>query len=115
MNDRLDACFEIVSQALNVVRDTHDDTIDWKGPTDPLSAADKASRDFIVSALRSRFPQDEIICEDAPKYPGVSGYRWVCDPLDGTLNHMRGGAPWVVSVALMRGQEPLAGCVGEGG
>jgi len=114
MESRIEACFEVVPQAVEVVHETPKDEIDWKSPTDPVSKADKASRDFVVTALRARFPDDEIICEDAPKYPGGSGYTWVCDPLDGTLNDIRGGAPWAVSLALMRGQEVIAGCVGEG-
>ena len=39
--------------------------------------------------------------------------RWVVDPLDGTVNFMRGLAPCSVSLALCRGDDPVLGVVGE--
>lgn len=114
MDDRVETCFRAVPQALNVVREIRDNSFKWKGRADPLSAADEASTEFIVAEIRRRFPGDEIICEDAPDYPGDSGYTWVCDPLDGTLNYIRGAAPWAVSLGLLRGREIIAGCVAEG-
>jgi fructose-1,6-bisphosphatase/inositol monophosphatase family enzyme len=108
MDEHAAACFGIAPRALGVIRETRDNTTRWKGRGDPLSAADEASEEFIVAQIRSRFPDDEIICEDAPKYPGRSGYWWLCDPLDGTLNFIRGGSPWGVSVAVMKDDDIIA-------
>ena len=41
------------------------------------------------------------------------GLRWVVDPLDGTVNYIRGLAPCAVSIALFRGDLPLFGVICE--
>jgi myo-inositol-1(or 4)-monophosphatase len=114
MEKRVAACFDVAQRARHIVLATSRTKTTWKGRADPLSGADKASTKFIVADIKRRFPNDEIVCEDARKYPGSSGYTWFCDPLDGTLNAIRNSSPWGVSVALMRGAKILAGCVVEG-
>jgi len=42
-----------------------------------------------------------------------NGLLWVVDPLDGTVNFVRGLAPCAVSIALCRGDEPVLGVIGE--
>ena len=41
------------------------------------------------------------------------GLRWVVDPLDGTVNFIRGLAPCSISVALWLGDDPVFGVIGE--
>lgn len=36
---------------------------------------------------------------------------WVIDPLDGTINYLRGGPLCCVSIALWKGLEPIFGCI----
>lgn len=114
MEKRVTACFDVAPRARHIVLATSRTKTKWKGRADPLSGADKASTKFIVAEIKRRFPDDEIVCEDARKRLGSSGYTWFCDPLDGTLNAIRDGSPWAVSIALMRGDKILAGCVVEG-
>jgi len=42
-----------------------------------------------------------------------SELRWIVDPLDGTVNFIRGLAPCAVSVALCHGNSPIFGVIGE--
>ena len=112
--DRSDACFEIAAQAADIVRATRTHTASWKARGDLVTPADEASEAFIAAAIRNRFPDDRIVCEEGTEYGGTSGYLWLCDPLDGTLNFARDMAPWAVSLAVLHGDEVIAGCVVEG-
>jgi myo-inositol-1(or 4)-monophosphatase len=42
---------------------------------------------------------------------GVEGRIWVVDPIDGSMNFLRGLPHYSVSVALVQAGEPLVGCV----
>lgn len=56
-----------------------------------------------------------ILSEEAGGVEGTvnAGSRWVVDPLDGTVNFMRGLAPCAVSIALYSGDLPVFGVIGE--
>ncbi|MGA2081668.1 MAG: inositol monophosphatase family protein [Holophaga sp.] len=78
---------------------------------DPVSAADKESEAVIQAELAARFPDYRFLGEESGASGQGEGPRWIVDPLDGTLNFVRGFPHWCVSVALWDDQGPLAGCV----
>ena len=38
-------------------------------------------------------------------------YTWLIDPIDGSMNFLRGYPQYAVSIALLQGSEPIVGCV----
>lgn len=55
-----------------------------------------------------------ILTEESGFVPGTGasrGYRWIVDPLDGSLNHSRGLPLSAVSIGLWRGITPVLGVV----
>jgi myo-inositol-1(or 4)-monophosphatase len=86
----------------------------WKAAGDPVTAADQASESFIATEIRRRFPNDAMISEEGTSFAGDSGFRWLADPLDGTLNFAHNIGPWAVSLAVLQGSEIVAGCITEG-
>jgi myo-inositol-1(or 4)-monophosphatase len=53
-----------------------------------------------------------IISEEAPHtHDAVDEYVWLIDPLDGSMNFLRGTGPSAVSCALLRGNDPIFGVV----
>jgi myo-inositol-1(or 4)-monophosphatase len=68
--------------------------------TDPVSEADRAAERLIAERLLSARPDDGLLGEEgqAPR-TGTSGYRWVVDPLDGTVNFLYDRPSWCVSIA----------------
>lgn len=78
---------------------------------DLVTDADRASEDLIVAAIRERFPDHAILAEEGSDIPGASGYTWVIDPLDGTMNYFHGLPIWSVSIALLSAGAPLLGVV----
>ncbi len=81
-------------------------------PTDLVSEADLASERAIRDLLAERRPEDGFLGEEGEgEEPGVSGLRWVVDPLDGTVNFLFGIPQWCVSVAVEDNRGALAGAI----
>lgn len=80
-------------------------------PTDPVTEADEAAESAVRRFLASRRPDDAVLGEEGGEDAGVSGLRWVIDPLDGTVNYLYGHPQWCVSVAVEDSEGPLAGVV----
>jgi len=79
--------------------------------TDPVTRADVAAQQVIADIIVRARPRDAIFAEEGLDRPGDSGWRWVVDPLDGTVNFLYGIAQWSVSVAVRDEDGALAGVV----
>jgi myo-inositol-1(or 4)-monophosphatase len=73
---------------------------DFKGKVDLVSAADRASEDFLKARILERFPDDAILAEESGASPGASDVTWIIDPLDGTTNFVHGHPMFAVSLAI---------------
>jgi myo-inositol-1(or 4)-monophosphatase len=67
--------------------------------TDPVTRADTAAQEVIAGQLDAAFPDDALVGEEGLRRSGGSGWRWVIDPLDGTVNFLYGRDDWAVSIA----------------
>jgi histidinol-phosphatase len=84
--------------------------VDTKPDLTPVSDADTATEESIRSILSRARPRDAITGEEF----GSTGHgprRWVLDPIDGTKNFVRGVPVWATLIALMDGDEVVAGLV----
>ena len=76
-------------------------TPSFKGPVDPVTAADHAAEAAVLEVLHRHRPEDGVLTEEGGAHAGTaSGRRWVVDPLDGTVNFLHGVPLCAVSVAL---------------
>ena len=75
-------------------------TVDYKGVINIVTEADRQSEEMIVSAILDRYPDHDILAEEADRVPKGSPYRWIIDPLDGTTNYAHGYTVFCVSIAL---------------
>ncbi len=73
---------------------------DEKAAHDWVTAADRESEEAIFHFLTRATPGIGFLGEERGGSEGV-GERWVVDPLDGTLNFVRGFPHFAVSVALV--------------
>jgi len=76
-------------------------------------AADHAFEEVIIENIKrgSEYP---ILSEESGASDGQKisdGYRWIIDPLDGTLNFYRGIPMSCVSISLWKGMTPVLGVV----
>ncbi len=90
--------------------------VSFKTPTSPVTQADRESEKKIIALIRRRFPEHTFLAEESAFLKeGDLGpsradrYRWVIDPLDGTVNFMHGVPQACVSVAVERNGRVLAG------
>jgi myo-inositol-1(or 4)-monophosphatase len=79
--------------------------------TDPVSDADRAAEETILKGLEEARPQDGVVSEEGGGSDSRSGFRWIIDPLDGTVNFLFGIPHWCVSIALEDEEGWLAGAV----
>jgi len=76
--------------------------IEHKGMQDLVSIADRNTEDFIRDGLSKAFPDDLIIGEEGgTEASRAAGPVWIIDPIDGTMNFLRGVPYWSVAVALV--------------
>ena len=79
--------------------------------TDLVSEADERAERAIVTAIRTRRPDDALVAEEGSSARGSSGVSWYVDPLDGTINYLYGIPHWSVSICCADAEGPLAGVV----
>jgi histidinol-phosphatase len=87
--------------------------IDTKPDMTPVSDADRTVEEAIRSTLGRARPRDAMLGEEFGQSGGTVGgsRRWVVDPIDGTKNYIRGVPVWATLIALLDGDEPVAGLV----
>src|SRR4051794_14548400 len=66
-------------------------------PTDVVTAADQAVERLLVEGIRAARPDDGLLGEEGAASDGTTGWRWVIDPIDGTVNYLYGLPQWAVS------------------
>lgn len=72
-----------------------------KGPADLVTEADLASQRLIARRITEAFPGHTLLAEEeGAETDYANPWRWVVDPLDGTMNFAHGFPFWCVSVAL---------------
>jgi myo-inositol-1(or 4)-monophosphatase len=76
--------------------------------TDVVTLMDQRAEAFIVAELGKHRPNDAILGEEGANQEGTSGYKWVIDPLDGTVNYLHQVPLWCVSIGLMEQSSGLA-------
>jgi len=78
------------------------DQVNEKARNDLVSAADLASEEVMIKAIRSRFPDHGILSEEAGRStPTDSGPIWIIDPLDGTTNFVHGIPQFAISIGVV--------------
>ena len=78
---------------------------------DIATQMDHASEKLIVAAILASRPNDGIIGEEGANHKSSSGFTWVIDPVDGTVNYFYGLPGWNISIAVKDEQGVLAGVV----
>ena len=86
--------------------------VHYKSKKDVVTRADIASEKLIVEGIRKAFPTHSIRTEEAGVIEGSDPrYRWIIDPVDGTVNFSRGIPLWGISIALHFEGKPLVAAI----
>lgn len=65
-----------------------------------VTEIDKSCEAAIIEIIRKEYPDHQILSEEAGKLEQASEYKWIIDPIDGTVNYANGLPICCVSVAL---------------
>jgi len=80
------------------------------GPGDPFSEADLRAEETVKTLLGKARPDYGFLGEEGGLSAGADAeHVWVVDPLDGTMNFLRGVPFFAVNIALVRAGEVIAG------
>ena len=71
-----------------------------EGVNNLVTEADHASEKAIIAVIRSAFPDHYILSEEAGEIVQDSTYKWIIDPIDGTVNFAHGIPLNCVSIGI---------------
>jgi myo-inositol-1(or 4)-monophosphatase len=81
--------------------------------TNLVTEIDKKSEELIIGMIRKQYPDHDFLAEESGSHDRRSEYRWIIDPLDGTLNFTHAVPLFSVSIAVEHRGEIIAGVVHE--
>ena len=81
--------------------------------TNLVTQIDKNAEEIIINKIRKKYPDHDFLAEESGSHNKQSEYRWIIDPLDGTLNFTHGIPLFSVSIAVEKQGEIVAGVVYE--
>ncbi|HVY74521.1 MAG TPA: inositol monophosphatase family protein [Puia sp.] len=82
-----------------------------EGVNNLVTEADHAAEKLIMEIIRAEYPDHYILSEESGDMPAASKYKWIIDPLDGTVNFAHGLPLCCVSIGVEYDGEMLMGAV----
>lgn len=82
-----------------------------KGVKDLVTEADIECDRLIRARISAAFPDHDLLTEEEGTLDQGSEYRWIVDPIDGTVNYARGIPLWGNSIALTHKGRTLCGAI----
>jgi myo-inositol-1(or 4)-monophosphatase len=78
---------------------------------DLVTEADHAAEKAIFEVIQKEFPDHFILSEETGELKSNSEYKWIIDPIDGTINFANGIPLCCVSIGLEKDGEMILGAV----
>ncbi len=82
-----------------------------EGINNLVTEADHASEKAIIGVIKEAFPDHHILSEEAGELVQDSVYKWIIDPIDGTVNFAHGIPLNCVSIAVEKDGDIVLGAV----
>ncbi len=117
MTDVLEEMIRIAADAAVVVRQVYASPfdVDYKGPADPVTEADRLANDLICSRLEAAFPGIPVVAEESPEenwqHFRKSDRVFFVDPVDGTREFVARNGEFVVMIGLLEGDRVTRGVI----
>lgn len=113
---------EVIDELLGIARDAaraimqvyeRPFSVDFKGPDDPVTEADRRANDLICGRLEQAFPGVPVVAEESPSQ-SWNHFRdaqrvFFVDPVDGTREFVARNGNFVVMIGLLEGDRPTHG------
>ncbi len=115
MDEMLTVAIEAAKEAGKLLKENVGkiSSIERKGgeATNLVTEVDRQSEQLIHSILRSHYPDFGFLGEESGAHEHQSEYRWIVDPLDGTVNYAHALPLYSVSIALEYNGEVVVGVI----
>ena len=82
-----------------------------EGINNLVTEADHASEKAIFEVIKNDFPDHHILSEEAGELIQDSNYKWIIDPIDGTVNFANGIPICCVSIGVEQAGKMILGAV----
>jgi len=102
---------EAVDLARRVIHEHQPAVLIAKGDRDMVSEVDLKIERVVRAFLQRRTPEIGFLGEEEGGRPGVRDLQWLLDPVDGTANFVKGIPLYAISLALVRGEQPVLGII----
>ncbi len=112
LDSLVELAVELAAAAAVIHRRGKTGKVDTKSSaTDPVTQVDRDSERLILEGITRARPTDGVLGEEGARRVGTSGFRWVVDPLDGTVNYLYGFPSHGVSIGVEFRGLPVVGVV----
>ncbi|CAN5306829.1 inositol monophosphatase family protein [soil metagenome] len=81
------------------------------GINDLVTEADHASEKAIFEVIREQFPTHYLLSEESGEIAQDSNYKWIIDPIDGTINFANGIPICCISIGIEEDGKMIMGAV----
>lgn len=82
-----------------------------EGMNNLVTEVDHKSEEAIIDVIRKNFPSHFILSEEAGAIEQDSEYKWIIDPIDGTVNYANGIPICCVSIGVEKAGKMVMGAV----
>src|SRR5918993_2865588 len=82
-----------------------------EGINNLVTEADHAAEQAIFNVIRDAYPDHHILSEESGEFASASDYKWIIDPIDGTVNFANAIPLCCVSIGLEYQGEIVMGAV----
>ena len=82
-----------------------------KNIRDLISEVDILCEKEIISTLKAKFKKHNFLAEESGLQNNKSNFTWIIDPLDGTVNYVKGIKLCAISIALTYKKETIVGVI----
>jgi myo-inositol-1(or 4)-monophosphatase len=89
----------------------HYHVIEFKSVGDWSSELDRRIEGHLKARIAEQYPEHGFLGEESANSQVRDGLLWVIDPIDGSMNFLRGYPQYSVSIALLLNGEPIAACI----
>lgn len=82
-----------------------------EGVNNLVTEVDQASERLIIDIIKKAYPDHGIIGEEYGERDVQARYKWIIDPIDGTVNYAHGIPLCCISIGVMDGNNLILGAV----
>ena len=88
-------------------------SVDSKKDASPVTIADKKAEEIMREEIIKKFPEHGIIGEEFPSHNENAEYKWILDPIDGTVSFICGAISFGTLIGLLKNGEPILGVINQ--